>query len=148
MQATFYKNNNDERYLTKSLTTMHSNVDVEILDETSIVHPTLKLSSGLADSNYVYVEGLNRYYFIRNITMANGYTYCECDVDVLMSYKSQIKAQYVIVARQQYNYNLYQVDEKMNCYNTPVYRVLNFTGGFSKTGHLVLCVAGAATGGV
>lgn len=149
MQATFYLNKSDKRYLNKSIEAKYDNITIEILSPSSVVRPTLKVSSGLIGQgvNYVYINDLERYYYIKDWVMENGYIRLECEVDVLMSYKKAINDQYVIVKRQEHDYNLYQVDEKMNCYNTPVYRTIPFSSGFSSSGDIVLVVAGASSGG-
>ena len=150
MKGKFYNNKSDARYLNKSIDLKYDNIPIDVLTPASVVRPVLKVSSGLIGQsvNYVYVEELERYYFIRNWIMENGHVQLECEVDVLMSFKDSIKKQNVIVARQENAYNLYQVDSKMVIYNTPVYRVLKFPGGFDSTGHFILCVAGASTGGI
>lgn len=150
MQGKFYLNKSDKRYLNKSIELKYDNIPIQVLEPSSVVRPRLRVSSGLIGQgvNYLYVTELERYYYISNWIMENGHITLECEVDVLMSFKDAIKQQHVIVSRQQNSYNLYQVDPKMVIYNTPVYRVLKFPGGFDSTGHFVLCVAGASTGGV
>lgn len=150
MRGKFYNNKSDARYMNKKIDLKYDNIPIEVLTPASVVRPVLKVSSGLIGQsvNYVYVDELERYYYIRNWVMENGYVQLECEVDVLMSFKDAIKKQNVIVSRQEKEYNLYQIDNKMKIYNTPCYRVLKFPQGFSNTGHFVLCVAGASTGGV
>ena len=149
MLATFYYNKSDKRYMNKSIEAKYSNINIEVVQPSSVVRPTLLVSSGLIGQgvNYVYVNELERYYYIKDWIMENGYIQLECEVDVLMSFKSAIKDQYVIVSRQEHDFNLYQIDEKMNCYNTPVYRTMKFPSGFTSSGDIVLVVAGASTGG-
>lgn len=120
MKATFYNNASDERYLNKSITAKYSNIDIEVITPASVVRPSFRLSSGLLGQgvNYVYITELERYYYIRNWTMDNGFVILECEVDVLMSFKDAIKNQNVIVSRQEKNYNLYQSDPKQHFYNT------------------------------
>lgn len=150
MQATFYYNKSDKRYLNKTIEAKYSNIPIEVIEPSSVIRPSLRVSSGLIGQgvNYLYVNELERYYYIKDWIMENGHIRLECEVDVLMSFKNDIKKQNVIVSRQENSYNLYQVDPKMVIYNTPVYRVLKFPGGFDSTGHFVLCVAGASTGGI
>jgi hypothetical protein len=125
-------------------------IDVEFKEDTSITDPTfiLRTQSKVLEGNYIYVPNLNRYYYINDYVVSHQRIYINCHVDVLMSFKNEIKQQNVIVSRQENSYNLYQVDPKMVIYNTPVYRVLKFPSGFSNTGYFVLCVAGASTGGI
>ena len=150
MQAKFYNNKSDARYLNKSIDLKYDNIPIDILTPASVVRPVLKVSSGLIGQsvNYVYVVELERYYFIRNWVMENGHVQLECEVDVLMSFKDSIKKQNVIVARQERDYNLYQVDEKMKFYNTNATKVKEFpTQHFSMNNTQFLLVMNGVTGG-
>lgn len=145
MKGKFYNNKSDARYLNKSIDLKYDNIPIEVLTPASVVRPVLKVSSGLIGQsvNYVYVDELERYYYIRNWTMENGYVTLECEVDVLMSFKNVIKLQNVIVKRQENKYNLYQVDEKFKTLNCPCERVLEFPSGFDfSTQNFILCIAG------
>jgi len=150
MKGKFYNNKSDARYLNKSIDLKYDNIPIEVLTPASVVRPVLKVSSGLIGQsvNYVYVEELDRYYFIRNWVMENGHVQLECEVDVLMSFKDAIKKQNVIVARQEKEYNLYQVDEKMKFYNTNATKVREFpTKHFSMNNTQFLLVMNGVTGG-
>lgn len=152
MKATFYNNASDERYLNKSITAKYSNIDVEVITPASIVRPSFRLSSGLLGQsvNYVYVKELERYYYIRNWTMDNGFVILECEVDVLMSFKKAIKEQNVIVSRQEHKYNLYQNDDRFKLYNYQAVKTIAFdsSDGFDfNTTNYVLAVVGDADGG-
>lgn len=148
MKATFYNNASDERYLNKSITAKFSNIDIEVITPASVVRPSFRLSSGLLGQsvNYVYVNELERYYYIRNWTMDNGFVILECEVDVLMSFKNAIKNQNVIVSRQQKKYNLYMTDHKQKFYNTNATVVKEFPKkpfSISKS-QFILCLNGAS----
>lgn len=150
MKGKFYNNKSDARYLNKSIDLKYDNIPIEVLTPASVVRPVLKVSSGLIGQsvNYVYVVELERYYFIRNWVMENGHVQLECEVDVLMSFKDSIKKQNVIVARQERDYNLYQVDEKMKFYNTNATKVKEFpTKHFSMNNTQFLLVMNGVTGG-
>lgn len=146
MKATFYNNASDERYLNKSITAKYSNIDIEVITPASVVRPSFRLSSGLLGQsvNYVYVQELERYYYIRNWTMDNGFVILECECDVLMSFKNAIKQQNVIVKRQERDYNLYINDEKQKFYNTNATVVKEFSGNhFSmNTSEFILVMSG------
>ena len=150
MQGKFYNNKSDARYLNKSIDLKYDNIPIEVLTPASVVRPVLKVSSGLIGQsvNYVYVVELERYYYIRNWVMENGHVQLECEVDVLMSFKDSIKKQNVIVARQEKDYNLYQVDDKMKFYNTNATKVKEFpTKHFSMNNTQFLLVMNGVTGG-
>ena len=127
MQATFYYNKSDKRYLNKSIDAKYSNIDIQILEPSSIINPTLLVSSGLIGNNvnYVYIPDLRRYYYIDNYIMENGFVRLECKVDVLMSFKNEILSEKVIAARSSNRYNLYLPDDKFKMYNYS--RVQTFT---------------------
>lgn len=148
MQGKFYNNKSDARYLNKSIDLKYNNIPIEVLTPASVVRPVLKVSSGLIGQNvnYVYVDDLERYYYIRNWTMENGYVLLECEVDVLMSFKNAIKQQNVIVSRQQKKYNLYMTDHKQKFYNTNATVVKEFPKkpfSISKS-QFILCLNGAS----
>lgn len=148
MQAKFYNNKSDARYLNKSIDLKYDNIPLEVLTPASVIRPVLKVSSGLIGQsvNYVYVDELERYYYIRNWTMENGYVLLDCEVDVLMSFKDAIKQQNVIVSRQQKKYNLYMTDQKQKFYNTNATVVKEFPKkpfSISKS-QFILCLNGAS----
>lgn len=150
MQATFYNNKSDKRYLNKIIEAKYSNINIEVLEPSSVIRPSFRVSSGLIGQsvNYIYVNELERYYYIKDWIMENGHIRLECEVDVLMSFKDSIKKQNVIVSRQQKQYNLYQSDPKMRVINAPATRVLEFPSGFDYSiNQFVLVMAGAASGG-
>lgn len=148
MQGKFYNNKSDARYMNKTIDLKYDNIPIEVLTPASVVRPVLKVSSGLIGQsvNYVYVDELERYYYIRNWTMENGYATLECEVDVLMSFKNAIKQQNVIVSRQQKKYNLYMTDHKQKFYNTNATVVKEFPKkpfSISKS-QFILCLNGAS----
>lgn len=155
MQLTYYNNKTDKRYLYKNLEQItlaeHANpVTVKLLDDTDIVHPTfiLKDHDIYMTANYCYVDTLRRYYFIDDITLSQGYAYIKCTVDVLYTYRNELKNQKVIVSRQQKDYNLYQVDNKFKVLNYNCVRTVNFPSGFdANTQCFVMGVVGNTSGG-
>ena len=72
-----------------------------MLDDTSLMNPTFKLSiaSNPIGKNYAYVSDFNRYYFINDISTYQGFWYISCTCDVLASFKSEIGAESHYVLR-------------------------------------------------
>ena len=143
MNSTFYENVSDERYLNKKITAKYTNIPIEMLNPSNVVRPNLKVSSGLIGQsvNYLYIDELERYYYIRNWTMENGYIRLECEVDVLMSFKNDIKKQNTIVARNEKLYNMYLEDNKIKIQNRTAIRTVRFPSGFTSR-NLILGVVG------
>lgn len=103
----------------------------------------------LQQCNYVYCQEFGRYYFITGITMlAKDVIRIECSVDVLMSWKTAILAQKVIVSRNENEYALYLDDSALKVYNNPNITVYHFKDnqnnemGFT-TNEYILALAGS-----
>lgn len=75
---------------------------IELKEQTSIINPQITVyKSTLTDVdkyNYVYIAKFSRYYFIRNWHWLNGIWLADCEVDVLASYRDDIRGstQYVL----------------------------------------------------
>ena len=119
MRAIRYINRSAEKAFPKDLVSQEpagsTGILVEFKDDTNMLHPTLKMSLDAAymTFNYIYLEDLHRYYFVKNITFSQQYALIECDVDVLESWKNELRNQSVIYSRQSYSYNSYQRDSEL-----------------------------------
>ena len=144
MQATFYYNKSDKRYLNKSIESKYSDIDIQMLEPSSVVRPSIKVSSGLIGQNvnYVYINELERYYYIKDWIMENGFIRIDLDVDVLMSFKDEIKKRNVIVNRQETKYNLYLEDSKYKVQNRTATLTKEFPSGFNTAKYIVMGVVG------
>lgn len=145
MNAYLYKNDADERYVDKTtyLTEMHSNIPCELKDDTDIIHPTLIFNYNVVpDVNYVWLSVLGRYYFIRNRIYSQGRVYVECEEDVLMTYREQLKAQEVIIKRQRDRYDQNQVDNEWTVEGYTATKTIKFPSGFTSSPEWVLGIAG------
>lgn len=155
MKLTYYNNKSDKRYMTKDITQItlagHSNpVDIKMLESSSLVKPVFKMKDVdlYATANYCWVDDLHRYYYIDDIVLSEGYAYLHCSIDVLMSYKEQLKTIRVLVDRNQWDYNLYQVDDKLALNNYTSQKRVQFPDGFNENAQeFLLCVVGNTSGG-
>ena len=99
----------------------------------------------ISSANYAYVPELGRYYYITGVASdASGLWIVSMHVDVLMSFKEQIRNQYAIVARQEYIYNMYLDDGWFMAYQKPLIQLKYFsvTAPFENV-EFVLLVAGS-----
>lgn len=149
MQGTLYVNSSDERYVNKRLSNIGEYTIVFKSDENSI-RPTLKISdSNIPETaNYVYLSELNRYFYIRNKRYSKQCIYLECELDPLMSFRSQLGSMEAIISRNERLYNLYLSDEKMEMLNYPFYQTLNMqcvegTPFSMQTNQIILALVGA-----
>lgn len=142
MTVTTYINASDYNTLDKDLTKVDDSVTVILKDDTDIIRPTLIFSGNMdMDFNYVYIAELNRYYFVRSKSLAQQRYYVRCEVDVLMSYNSNIKDLEVIATRSSSCFNLYQNDTEVPQMNYNVIQTQRFSNGFGGES-LILAVTG------
>ena len=82
----------------------------------------------ISSANYAHIPELGRYYYITGVTSdANGLWIVSMHVDVLMSFKAQIRNQYAIVARQEHQYNMYLDDGWFMAYQKPLIQLKYFS---------------------
>ena len=118
MKAKFYHCTVDDRYVYKLLASDQTNTDeatIEILNPTDIIRPRIKLSTGRLGNytNYVWIRELDRFYYIRNIEMENGYSVAVCEEDVRMTFRTGLAKKGAMIARSETNVNVYIPDENM-----------------------------------
>lgn len=146
MKAWFYNNSSDERVVNKSLANVYNNIDIYFKDDTSHNNPIFKVTGdyALKNINYIYVDDLKRYYYVRDIEYGKQCIYLSCHVDVLMSFKSDLMKQSAIINRNEYVFNLYQNDERMRLYAYDSIRTVQFPSGFDfSKQHFILGIAGS-----
>ena len=167
MRAKFYNCTRDERYVYKVKASDQTNteeVDIEITSPAeNVVRPRIKVQSGRIGraTNYVWISELKRFYYIRNWEMNNGYITMDLEVDVLMSYRTELMASKVMIKRVE-NYmeknsqgsyvwhfphsakpNYYIKDDRMKFNSYDNVRVINFPSGFNKSAQsFFLAIAG------
>lgn len=115
--------------------------------QTSIIDPVILIQgdiSNVAGSNYMTIPIFGRSYFIRDIKAGiNNLFEISAHVDVLSSFKDEIRACSGIVHRQENRWNLYLDDGSFRIYNNPMVLTRAFPGGFDAM-EFVLAVAGSA----
>lgn len=114
MNLIFYQSRSDYNVLDKELYSQ-SPISGTLRGECSVSAPVLLIedSDNILNYNYVYISEWKRYYFITNITsVRNNLWEVSCSIDVLMTYRTQIRQQSGIIARQENLYNLYLDDDR------------------------------------
>ena len=137
-------NNSEKNKLDKSLTDIIT-INGTLKEDTSIIDPVILIEGDLNNfvhCNYMTIDTFSRKYFVTNIrSIRNGLIEISCHVDVLSTYKSQIRGNKGIISRQAYNWNLYLNDGSLRCFQNPHVITRTFPSGFN-THELVLAVAG------
>ena len=119
-------------------------------ESTNIVEPTIKFQTQLTTEtlkrvNYAYIEEFARYYFVTDITsLVNELWALSMHIDVLMTYKNEIRRQYAVVARQERVYNMMLDDGWFMAYQDPIIQTKYFsvTSPFGANEY-VLTIAGS-----
>lgn len=133
MNIVLYRNDSDANHVTKTLTTI-STLNGELRENTDLINPQLDIEGDdILSANYLYIEELSRYYFINDIEFISGEIFrVSCHIDVLQTYATEIKAQNAIIKRQQYDYNVNLVDERLKTNKDPYIQTVEFPQGFSQ----------------
>lgn len=119
-------------------------------DGASILNPEVEIETALTESmvgaiNYAYIEAFGRYYYVTDIkTETNGLWVVSMHVDVLMTYKTEIRAQNAVVARQEASFNMYLDDGWFMSYQNPIIQTKYFSNSTPfETQEFVLVIAGS-----
>lgn len=149
---TFYKNSSPSNCLDKSIAPVGSSMTVALKEPTSIIDPDIIVSDPLgvpntfpANVNYFYIEELGRYYYITDaVSFSANVWEIIGHVDVLMSFKDEIKAQTAILSRQENLRNMYLDDGTFMAYQNPIIvtRYFSATAPFEAQEY-VLTIAGS-----
>ena len=122
--------------------------DIVLKDDTIIENPVIMLrktetvETALHNFNYCYIPKFDRYYYIESRESLNATTWrLQCRVDVLMSFKTEIKKLKAIVERSNKYYNTYITDDSYTVQNRTRVQTKAFPSGFG-TDSLILVVAG------
>lgn len=116
-------------------------------NDTSIIDPTFQIAGDMSqylNANYCTVPAFGRSYFINNIrSVRAGLFEIVCHVDVLSSFKTQLRANSAIIHKSERNWNLYLNDGSLKTYQDPIIYTKKFSSGFPETEQYILGVAGS-----
>lgn len=146
MEIKLYKNLSENNVIGKTLTQIKS-VEANLKNDVSVINPTLVLNytANILGSNYCFIPKFNRYYFIDEIVPITGdRCIVKCRVDVLESFKEDIKSLTVILDKAQsiYKSNKYLDDGSFVVENKDFNTIHNFPNGFNEEGTFILICAG------
>ena len=146
MEVILYKNSSENNVIGKSLAQIKS-VEANLKNDVSVINPTFILyyTDNILQSNYCFIPKFNRYYFIDEIVPITGdRCIVKCRVDVLESFKEDIKSLTVILDKAQsiYKSNKYLDDGSFIVENKDFNTIHNFPNGFNDEGTFILICAG------
>ena len=88
-------------------------------------------SSIIDNANYAYCSETGYYYYLSEPMYSQQRVIYTTTVDLLMTYKSEIKNLKCIIARQESKYNAYLNDDRLPVLNKQEVSILPFPGGFT-----------------
>ena len=145
MNISLYTNSSDKNHIDKNIKQMGTTMSGTLREDCSITDPVIKIEHitdfNIATCNYAYIPAFGRYYYINDIVCTGKLYELHMHVDVLMSFKSQIRNNSAVIARNESSYNLYLADGVFKTYANPHYQIKKFPSGFSGF-HYVLTISG------
>lgn len=140
------RNNSEKNRIGKNLTDILT-LTGTLKEGASIINPTILVKinniSDIRTSNYMTISEFSRKYFIKDIKSIHNNVYeITAHVDVLESFANEIKANEVILYRQEKKYNLYLNDGVFKIYQNPNILTKEFPNGFTAE-EFVLALAGS-----
>lgn len=146
MQIILYKNASEPERVDKDITDALT-LAGSLRNTTEVINPVIVVAesaSVLSDYNYAYIPLFDRYYFITELTSERtGITSVHMRVDVLMSWKDQIRQNSAILNHQEIAGNTYLNDGTWFHDSRGFYTVKSFANGFNDSGEYILITAGA-----
>ena len=127
MEAKLFFNQSDKRYMNKKLQQIGNNLNVELIEPTSVIDPDIILSAGtqVMKANYIFIKDFGRYYYINSYTFEYERIIAHCHVDVLMSFAPELAKECVIVERSNYDTSsLYLNDNELRMYNYSLFETI------------------------
>lgn len=146
MTITLYKIPDDKRTVDKTLntTTNLGDLTAHFKEDTDILNPVLEIAynATYTSANYCYISDWNRWYFITGMETGAQRLYLRCHVDVLYTYRDEIRDLKCVIARQEEKYNTYLNDAAWhNLQYKQIARAV-YPKSFSDTGDYVLAICG------
>lgn len=140
MQLTLYQGINKRRNSTALPTGTGTIVEVYLKEDTSIINPVFVLSGDYLTTNYNYAFFNGRYYWINDIVQRhNNLIELHCEVDVLATYRLNIKASTAFIKYAATAYNSLIVDSRISQVMTSrTYSRSSSSPMFSNSGCIVL----------
>lgn len=144
MNIVLYENISEYNAVNKSITEL-TTLTGTLREESSIIDPIITISDidiYIGYMNYAYIPEFNRYYFITNIeSVRNNLWRVSFHVDVLFTYRNQIKSNRAIIERNEIQYDLKLNDGLFKTRQNPRIAQFPFPSGFD-TWNFVLAISG------
>lgn len=102
----------DNNVVDKTLESVHHFHNAQLKDDFNVLGGSLIMPVEYSDYNYCFIPSFNRYYFMKNIILDGNRMMCDLSIDVLMTYKDEIKELECIIGRNRNIFNRYISDNE------------------------------------
>lgn len=142
---TIQTSSSEKNRVDKSLTDIAA-LSGTLRNDTSIIDPVFRIEGDISQylaANYCTVPAFGRSYFINNIRSLRANLFeIVCHVDVLSSFKTQLRSNSAIIHRSERNWNLYLNDGSLKSLQNPSITTQEFQETFYGVYSYVLILAG------
>lgn len=142
MTISLYNNASAPNYVDKNITLIETLTGV-LRKPGSVTDPVITIErNSPVGFNYAHIPEYERYYFVSGVSMiSDKLLSLSLHVDVLMTYKAQIRNMNAIIKRQENKFNLYLDDGIFKAYQNTKHKVIKFPYGFTQYSY-ILALAG------
>ena len=143
MQIKLYNTSSEKNRLSKVLTG-EVTITGYLGEESDVLNPAIIVgyNTSLLSKNYCYIADFGRYYFITGFTIINQEIVLFLHVDVLMTYKYDIKNSKARIVRSASNFDEYIIDDMIiNESRTRTYQ-RKIGAGFTKANKYLMLIGG------
>lgn len=139
-----FQNNSDKNVVDKDIV-LKANIEGTLREDCSVIDPIITIDlislSDIKNINYAQIPDFGRYYYITNIICKGKLFEIHMHVDVLNSYKDEMKLLSAVIARQENNNNVMLTDGLLKTYADPHIEIRKASGSFTDFQY-IFCVAG------
>lgn len=144
--VTLYNNTSPVNALDKNLSSI-ATLTGNLREESDVINPVILVErENLNNVNYAHVSAFNRYYFVTEMeSVRTGLWRIHLHVDVLYTYRSQIRANRALIYRQQNYFDVMLDDGIFRCKQNPrIYRY-EFPNGLNNFNFILITMGGAGS---
>lgn len=144
MNLNLFQNNSDKNVMWKQITSK-AQLEGTLREGCSVIDPVIKVqgisASDIPYINYCEIVEFGRYYYVKDIVCVGNLYELHCHIDVLMTYKDQLKTIPAVIARQETVNNVMLTDGLLKTYADPIIEIRKSSSGFTDFQY-IFCVAG------
>lgn len=134
MHLNLFQNNSDKNVMWKQITTK-ANLEGTLREDCSIIDPIIRVEgisgADLPYINYCEIVEFGRYYYIKDIVLVGNLYELRCHIDVLMTYKDQLRNIPAVIARNEAVNNVMLQDGMIKTYADPIIEIRKASGSFT-----------------